>query len=325
MGVISGLSEINAIGHRVVHGGETYSEAVVIDDGVKAKITEYIELAPLHNGPGLLGIEACEALMPGIPQVAVFDTAFHQTMPEKAFLYGIDYKYYEKYQIRRYGMHGTSHKYVASEAAKMVGKPLEELKIVTCHLGSGASITAIDKGKVVDTSMGFTPLEGLLMGTRSGNIDPAAVLYIMEKDNLDVTAMNEELNKHSGVLGVSGGLSNDFRDLEDAMEKGDAAAQRAFDLFVYRIKRFIGSYMATLNGLDVLVFTAGIGENDPLVRSAVCQDMDALGIAINESLNDGVRGKLLDISAPESKTKVLIIPTDEELAIAQESLAALSK
>ena len=321
LAVVSDLKEIDAIGHRVVQGGEEVNSARVVDAELKELIKRYTPMAPLHNPAGLLGIEACEVNMPGIPQVAVFDTAYHQTMDKAHYMYAIPYEDYEKYGVRRYGAHGTSHKYVAHAIAEKLGN--KEAKIITCHLGNGASISAVKAGKVVDTSMGFTPLEGLVMGTRSGNIDPAAVLFLMDKLGLDADGMDTYLNKKSGLLGVSG-LSNDFRDIESAMEEGNERAQLAYDMFVLRVKQYIGNYMAQLNGVDAIVFTAGIGENDDLVRSSVCADLDGLGIAIDEAKNKGCREER-EITAAGAKVRVFVLPTNEELAIAQETLEALGK
>lgn len=321
LAVIDDLKEVDAIGHRVVQGGETVREARVVNEELKELIRRYTPMAPLHNPAALLGIEACETNMPGIPQVGVFDTAYHQTMDAAHYMYAIPYEDYETYEVRRYGAHGTSHKYVAQEIIKKLGK--DDLKIITCHLGNGASISAIKDGKIMDTSMGFTPLEGLVMGTRSGNIDPAAVLYLKEKLNLDDQGMDDYLNKKSGLLGVSG-ISNDFRDIERAMDEGNKRAQLAYDLFVLRVKQYIGSYFAELNGCDVLVFTAGIGENDDRVRRDVCLNMEALGIEVDEAQNEGCREERL-ISTEKSAVQVYVLPTNEERAIAQETIEALSK
>lgn len=312
-GVISDMNEISAVGHRVVHGGEYFSESIIIDEKVKETIELCAELAPLHNGPNLTGIKACERVIPHAPQVAVFDTAFHQTMPRQAYMYAIPYEYYEKHKIRRYGFHGTSHKYVAIRAAEMLGKPLDTLKLITCHLGNGSSITAIKNGKSIDTSMGFTPLAGLPMGTRSGDIDPAIISFIAEKEKISAAAVIDVLNKKSGVLGVSE-LSSDFRDLGDAA-KTDKKAELALDMFCYRIKKYIGSYTAAMNGVDAIIFTAGIGENNYELRSCVAGDISYLGVEIDEEKNK-VRGKDIDISARGSKVKTLVIPTNEELMIA---------
>lgn len=313
-GVVKDLSEINAVGHRVVHGGEKFAQSVLIDDEVMKAIEECIELAPLHNPPNIAGIEACQKLMPGTPQVAVFDTAFHQTMPAKAYLYGLPYELYEKYRIRRYGFHGTSHKYVSQRAAALLNRPLEELKLISCHLGNGSSITAIEGGKSVETSMGFTPLEGLKMGTRSGDLDPAIVSFIMQKENLSSEQVNDFLNKKSGVLGLSG-VSSDFRDIEDAAKDGNIRAQLALDAFAHDVKKYIGAYAAMLNGVDAIIFTAGLGENSIPMRENVCSGLDYLGVAVDLEKNN-VRGKEVDVSKAEATTRVLVIPTNEELMIA---------
>ncbi len=321
-GVVSDLSEIGAVGHRVAHGGEKNDKSALIDDALLKSIEECVELAPLHNPANLLGINACRELMPNTPMVAAFDTAFHQTMPEESFIYALPYEYYEKYRVRRYGFHGTSHKYVSLRAAKMLGKSVEELKIVTCHLGNGASVAAIKNGKCIDTSMGFTPLEGLVMGTRCGDIDPAIVTYIAEKEGLDNNGINDVLNKKSGVFGISG-VSSDFRDLEDAAEQGNKRAQLAIDAFAHRVKRYIGAYIAELNGADAIVFTAGIGENDKAMREKICDGLDNLGIKLDLAKND-IRGEEKVISTDDSKVKVLLIPTDEELMIARDTLKLAS-
>lgn len=313
-GVVKDLSEINAVGHRVVHGGEKFAQSVLIDDEVMNAIEECIELAPLHNPPNIAGIEACQKLMPGTPQVAVFDTAFHQTMPAKAYLYGLPYELYEKYKIRRYGFHGTSHKYVSQRAAALLNRPLEELKLISCHLGNGSSITAIEGGKSIETSMGFTPLEGLKMGTRSGDLDPAIVSFIMQKENLSSEQVNDFLNKKSGVLGLSG-VSSDFRDIEDAAKDGNMRAELALDAFAHDVKKYIGAYAAMLNGVDAIIFTAGLGENSIPMRENVCSGLDYLGVAVDPEKNN-VRGKEVDVSKAEATTRVLVIPTNEELMIA---------
>lgn len=316
-GVIESMSEIGAVGHRVVHGGENFSQSVVITDEVKEAIKECIELAPLHNPANIIGIEACEKVIPGVKQVAVFDTAFHQTMPKEAYLYGIPYEYYEKYKIRRYGFHGTSHNYVSGKAAELLGKPLEELKIVTCHLGNGSSVAAVKNGKVIDTTMGLTPLAGILMGTRSGDIDPAIVTFLMEKENLSIDEINAILNKKSGVLGISG-VSSDFRDLSAAAEKGNGRAEAALGMFCYGIKKYIGSYAAAMGGLDAVVFTAGVGENDSATRAAIVDGMEFLGIKIDAEKNK-LRGEAVDVSAEGATVRTLVIPTDEEMMIATET------
>lgn len=322
-GVIKSMNEISAVGHRVVHAGEKFADSVVIDDKVMAALKECIDIAPLHNPPNIMGIEACKEIMPDVPMVAVFDTAFHQTMPKEAYIYAIPYEYYDKYRIRRYGFHGTSHKYVSERAAVMLGKPLEELKIITCHLGNGASITAVNKGKSVETSMGFTPLEGLAMGTRSGDLDPAIVKFIADKEGLSIAQVDTVLNKKSGVLGISG-VSSDFRDIEEAAEKGNERAKLALEVYIHRVKKYIGAYAAIMNGVDAIVFTAGLGENSDIIRSDICKDMSFLGIELDEEKNH-VRGKETDISTAGSKVRVLLIPTNEELMIARDTkkLAAI--
>ena len=316
-GVIKSMSEIGAVGHRVVHGGEKFSGSVVIDEAVKEGMRECIPLAPLHNPANLIGIEACEKVMPKVPQVGVFDTAFHQTMPEEAFLYGIPYEYYEKYKIRRYGFHGTSHNYVSGKAAEMLGKPIEQLKIITCHLGNGSSVAAVKNGKVIDTTMGLTPLAGILMGTRSGDLDPAIVTFLMEKENLDIDGINEVLNKKSGVFGVSG-VSSDFRDLDAASKEGNKRAQAALKMFSYGIKKYIGAYCAAMGGTDAVVFTAGVGENDGAMRAAIVDGLEFLGIKIDAEKNK-LRGEAIDISAEGALVRTLVIPTDEEMMIATET------
>jgi acetate kinase len=321
-GVIKDMSEISAVGHRVVHGGEKFSGSVVIDDDVMEAIRANSELAPLHNPANITGIEACKRVMPTTPMVAVFDTAFHQTMPRESYIYAIPYSAYEKYGIRRYGFHGTSHKYVALRAAKLMGRPIEELKIVTCHLGNGSSITAVRHGKSVDTSMGFTPLEGLPMGTRCGTIDPAIIMFLMEKENMTYQQINHYLNKESGVLGISG-VSSDFRDLEAAAREGNERAKLALDIFAYSIKKYIGAYAAAMGGLDCVVFTAGIGENNPYIRQKACEGLEFLGIKIDEEKNQrmvGRMGREGEISTADSTVKVLVIPTNEELMIARETV-----
>jgi acetate kinase len=306
-GVIKSIDELSAVGHRVVHGGEKFAASVIINDEIKKSIEECCELAPLHNPPNLTGIEACEKIMPGIPQVAVFDTAFHQTLPEKAYLYAIPYELYEKYKIRKYGFHGTSHRFVSEEAAKLLGKPLSSLKIITCHLGNGASVCAVDGGKSVDTSMGFTPLEGLIMGTRSGDIDPAAVEFIMNKENITVKETLSIFNKQSGVLGVSG-VSSDFRDIEAAAASGNRRATAALDMFYYRVAKYIGDYAAAMNGVDAVVFTAGLGENSTAARANICAYLGFLGLAVDGEKNS-IRGKATDFATEDSKVRALLIPT----------------
>ncbi len=313
-GVIKDKSEINAVGHRVVHGGETFTGSVLITNEVMKALKDNIELAPLHNPPNIMGIEACKAHLPDTPQCGVFDTAFHASMPPHAFLYGLPYELYKRHKIRRYGFHGTSHRYVSHRAAQLMNRRLEDMKIITCHLGNGASIAAIDGGKSVDTSMGFTPLEGLLMGTRSGDMDPALVTYIMGKEELSISEMNTLLNKHSGFIGVSG-ESSDMREIENAVREGHKRAKLAFDIFTYRIKKYIGSYSAAMGGLDVLIFTGGIGENSSLVRRDVCANLRFLGIELHPKLNESATGEA-ELSSVSSKVKVLRIPTNEELVIA---------
>ena len=319
-GVVKDLSEIGAVGHRVVHGGEKFANSVVITDEVKKAIEECNDLAPLHNPANLIGINACQELMPGTPMVAVFDTAFHQTMPEKAYMYGLPYEYYEKYAVRRYGFHGTSHSFVSKRAAEILGKSYDDMKTVVCHLGNGASISAVLNGKCVDTSMGLTPLEGLVMGTRSGDIDPAILEYISKKEGLDIAGLMNMLNKKSGVFGLSNNLSSDFRDLETAADEGNKQAQVALDVFCYRVAKYVGSYVAAMNGVDTIVFTAGIGENAGLVRTKVCEYLGYLGITLDQEAN-GKRGEEIAISTPDSKVTVMVIPTNEELAIARETVA----
>ena len=316
-GVLKSKDEINAIGHRVVHGGELFTASTLIDDKIEAAIESVSDLAPLHNPPNLTGIRACKQHMPGVPQVAVFDTAFHQTMPAKAYLYAIDSALYDKHKIRKYGFHGTSHKYVSQQAAELLKKPLESLKIITCHLGNGASVCAVDGGKSVDTSMGLTPLEGLAMGTRSGDLDPAVIPFIMEKEGLTAQEVLDMLNKKSGVLGLSG-VSSDFRDLETAEKEGNEKAKNALDVFAYRVAGYVGRYACGMNGVDAIVFTAGIGENDTGIRAKVCAYLEWLGAEIDPELN-GKRGQALDISKGNAKTRVLVIPTNEELVIARDT------
>lgn len=316
-GVIKSLNEISAVGHRVVHGGEKFFSSVIINDEVMKTLEECVELAPLHNPPNITGIEACQQVLEGVPQIAVFDTAFHQTMPQKAFIYALPYEYYEKYRVRKYGFHGTSHKYVSERAAALLGKSVEDLKIVTCHLGNGSSIAAVDGGKVVDTSMGFTPLDGLAMGTRCGSIDPAVVTFLMHNEDLTTEEMDFIMNKKSGVLAISG-VSSDFRDLDAAVEKGNQRAQLALDVFAYQVKKYIGSYACAMGGIDAVVFTAGIGENNAPLRKDICEGLEFLGISIDDEKN-GARGQEIDVSKEDAKVRVLVIPTNEELAIAKET------
>lgn len=316
-GVIKDLSDIKAVGHRVVHGGETFAKSVLITDEVKKVIRECFDIAPLHNPPNLMGIEACQALMPNVPHVAVFDTAFHQTMKPENFMYALPYELYEKYKVRRYGFHGTSHYYVTHRAAAMLGKPVEQTKIITLHLGNGASMAAVDGGQVIDTSMGFTPLEGLVMGTRCGDIDPAIVFFIMEKLNMGPAEINNYLNKKAGALGLSG-VSNDFRDISEAAEAGNERAKLTLQVYVNRVKAYIGAYMALLNGCDCIVFTAGLGENAINIREMICENMDFLGIKMDKEKNR-VRGKEVDVATDDSKVRIFIIPTNEELVIARDT------
>ena len=321
-GVISDLSEIGAVGHRVVHGGEKFNKAVLINDAVKKDIEELSALAPLHNPANLIGINACEKNMPGVPQAAIFDTAFHQTMPKKAYMYGIPYEYYEKYKVRRYGFHGTSHDYVSARAAEILGKDRKDLKIVVCHLGNGASISAVKNGECVDTSMGLTPLEGLIMGTRSGDLDPAILDYIGEKENLSAKEVNTILNKKSGILGLSGGVSSDFRDIDAAIAEGNEKAKTALDTYCYRVAKYIASYAVALGGIDVIAFTAGVGENNYVVRKQVSDYLAFLGVKTDDEKLK-IRGEEIIASTPDSKITIMIVPTNEELAIARQTLALL--
>ena len=323
-GVVKSLDEIGAVGHRLVHGGEKFAQSVVIIDEVKAAVEECNDLAPLHNPANLIGVNACQKLMPNTPMVGVFDTAFHQTMPEKAYMYGLPYEYYDKYKVRRYGFHGTSHSFVSKRAAEIVGKSYDDLKTIVCHLGNGASVCAVLNGKSVDTSMGLTPLEGLVMGTRSGDIDPAILEFIAKKEGLDIDGLMTMVNKKSGVFGLSNNLSSDFRDLEAAAEEGNAQARVALDVFAYRVAKYVGSYVAAMNGVDTIVFTAGIGENDANVRAEVLSYLGYLGIELDEKAND-IHGEEAVISTADSKVKVLVIPTNEELAIARDTVALVSK
>ena len=319
-GVISSPDEISAIGHRILHGGTVYSDSIVVDEDVKRVIRECFDLGPLHNPANLIGIEACEAAMPGKKNVAVFDTAFGMAMPEKAYMYAIPHEYYEKYGIRRYGFHGTSHMFVSREAIKFGGLDPENAKVIVCHLGNGASISASIGGKCVDTSMGLTPLEGLIMGTRSGDVDPAVLQFICNHENIDINEMLNILNKKSGILGMSGGISSDFRDVEKAGNEGNHLAEVALEAFRYRVIKYIGAYTAAMNGVDAIAFTAGVGENDALARKLICENLAYLGVKIDEEANN-VRGEERVISAADSKVKVMLIPTNEELAIARETLA----
>ncbi len=313
-GVIASMSEIGAVGHRVVHGGEFFADSYVIDGKVLEALKMCTPLAPLHNPPNIIGIEACSKLMPGVPQVGVFDTAFHQTMPKEAYMYALPYEYYEKYKIRKYGFHGTSHKFVAKEAAKMLGKAPEDVNIITCHLGNGSSVSAVKGGKCVDTSMGFTPLDGVVMGTRTGTMDPAVVTFIMENEKLSAKETDAVMNKKSGVLGVSG-VSSDFRDIESAANDGNERAQLALDMFTYSVKKLIGSYAAAMGGVDAVVFTAGIGENNGALRAKIVEGLEFMGIEIDAEENKK-RGEALDVTKEGAKVKTFVIPTNEELMIA---------
>ncbi len=319
-GVIKDLSEIDAVGHRIVHGGEKFSQSVLIDDDVIAAIKECNDLAPLHNPTNLIGVNSCRKLMPDVPMVAVFDTAFHQTMPEKAYLYGIPYEYYGKYKVRRYGFHGTSHEYVANRTAEFLNRDIKDMKIIVCHLGNGASVSAVSGGKCVDTSMGLTPLEGLIMGTRSGDIDPAIMEYIAGKENLSISEVLNVLNKKSGVLGLSGGVSSDFRDLGEAAASGNERAQTALETYAYRVAKYIGAYAAAMNGVDAITFTAGVGENNIAVRAMIGSYLNYLGTAVDPDRNN-TRGEEKIISAEGSKVTILVIPTDEEMSIARQTVA----
>jgi acetate kinase len=317
-GVIKDKSEIHAVGHRVVHGGEQFTQSVLITDEVMSEIRNLIDLAPLHNPHNLRGIQACNKTLPNIPQVAVFDTAFHCMMPPTAYIYGIPHVLYKKYGIRRYGFHGTSHFYVSERAAELLGKPLNQLKMATCHLGNGASISAVNRGISIDTSMGFTPLEGLLMGTRSGDMDPAIILHIMGREELSLHEANTLMNKHSGMIGISG-VSSDMREIIDAANAGHTNAKLALDIYCYRLKKYIGGYAMAMGGLDAIVFTAGIGENSPLVRELTCQGLDFIGVELDKEKNSTAIGKEMIISSDSSRIKVLAIPTNEELVIARDT------
>jgi acetate kinase len=318
-GVIYDMSEISAVGHRVVHAGERYSESVLIDDSVLAVLEECVDLAPLHNPPNLLGINACRELMPNTPMVAVFDTAFHHTMPPESYTYAIPYEYYEKYRVRRYGFHGTSHKYVAERAADMLGVSLYDLKLITCHLGNGASVSAIKRGKCIDTSMGFTPLAGLVMGTRSGSVDPSIISFIAEKEGCTAEDVIGMLNTRSGMLGISG-VSSDFRDIDVAVQEGNARAELALKVFAHRVRYYIGAYYLEMNGLDGIIFTAGVGENDTNMRDIICNELGNLGIKL-DLIKNKVRGREAIISRDDSKVAILLIPTNEELMIARDTYA----
>jgi acetate kinase len=316
-GVIKDMNEISAVGHRVVHGAEKFATSVRINDAVMDALEECIEMAPLHNPPNILGIKACEKLMPGVAQVGVFDTAFHQTMPKHAFIYGLPYEVYKKHGIRRYGFHGTSHKFVSQQCAEMMGQKPEDIKVITCHLGNGSSVAAVKNGAVVDTSMGLTPLEGLVMGTRCGDIDPAILPMLMKKENMDADAIDSYINKESGVLGISG-VSSDFRDIEGAADEGNERAKLALDVFAYRVQKYVGAYAAAMNGVDAIVFTAGLGENSISMRESIAEAFGYLGAKIDKERNN-VRGKACEISTADSKVKLFVIPTNEELMIARDT------
>ncbi|CAM4293353.1 acetate kinase [Paenibacillus macerans] len=318
-GVLNSIDEIDAVGHRVVHGGEAFKSSALITGEVKSEIRRLFDLAPLHNPPSMMGISAAEANLPNVPHTVVFDTAFHQTMPEKAYLYAIPKVLYKKHKVRRYGFHGTSHAYVSKTAAEFLQRPIEDLKIITCHIGNGASLTAVKDGISVDTSMGMTPLEGLIMGTRSGDLDPAIVPYVMNKEELTMNEVNSMLNKHSGLLAISGS-SSDMRDITDGWEAGKPNETLAFEMYEYRLRKYIGAYAAAMNGVDVIVFTAGVGENSAIVREAVCQNLTYLGVEIDKELNKVRSGDPRRISTPNSKVEVLVVPTNEELMIARDTL-----
>lgn len=322
-GVISNVNEIAAVGHRVLHGGKYYSDSIIVNEDVKKVIRDCFDLGPLHNPANLIGIEACEAAMPGVPNVAVFDTAFHGTMPPKAYLYAIPREYYDKYAVRRYGFHGTSHSFVSKETLNFTGLDKDNSKVIVCHLGNGASISAVVNGKCVDTSMGLTPLEGVIMGTRSGDIDPAIVEFIANKENISLHDMITILNKKSGVYGLSGGISSDFRDIKAAMDAGNEKAIETIEAYTYKVAKYIGSYVAAMNGVDAITFTAGVGENSPYIRTMVCNYLGYLGLKLDEAANAKAIGEEMTISAADSKVQVCIIPTNEELAIARETLALI--
>lgn len=320
VGVISSLEEIDAVGHRVVHGGEKFASSVVITEEIVKAIEECNDLAPLHNPANLIGINSCKEIMPSVPMVAVFDTAFHQTMPKKAFLYGLPYEYYDKYKVRRYGFHGTSHDFVSNRAAEMLGKKREDMNIVVCHLGNGASVSAVKAGKSVDTSMGLTPLEGLIMGTRSGDMDPAIITYLSEKENISAKEVIDICNKKSGMLGLSNGVSSDFRDLAAAEESGNEYAKDALETYAYRVAKYIGAYAIGMQGLDAVVFTAGVGENNISLRAKICEYLSIFDTKIDDAKNN-IRGEEAVVSTDDSKVKIMVIPTNEELAIARETVA----
>ena len=323
-GVITDIKEISAVGHRVLHAGQVYSDSIVVNEDVKRVIRECFDLGPLHNPANLIGIEACEAAMPGVPQVAVFDTAFGQSMPKKAYLYAIPYEYYEKYGIRRYGFHGTSHRYVSRRACEILGVPYEDQKIITAHVGNGGSITAIKNGKSVDTSMGLTPVEGLLMGTRCGDVDAGALSFIMDKEGMDGAGLSDLINKRSGVAGLSG-ISSDMREIEAAVAAGNPRAIMTLNVYNYRIKKYIGAYAAAMGGCDILVWTGGVGENQWATRRAVCENMEYMGMKIDVEKNEGMRGEEMVISTPDSKVTIIVVPTDEEFMIAADTLEILDK
>lgn len=317
-GVIGDMSEISAVGHRVVHGGEMFSSSVIIDEKVKDALRECTPLAPLHNPANLIGIEACEKAMPGVPMVGVFDTAFHQTMPKEVYMYGLPYEIYSDYKVRRYGFHGTSHKYVSYRTAEILGKNIEDLKIITCHLGNGSSITAVQNGKSVATSMGFTPLAGTVMGTRCGSIDPAIVKYIADSKNISLEEVDKLMNKESGVYGISG-VSSDFRDLDAAVAEGNERAKLALDMFVYSVRKYIGQYIVQMGGVDAIVFTAGVGENDGKMRKAITENLEFLGIKLDTEKNAAIKGKEAVVSCEDSAVKIVVVPTDEEMMIARDA------
>ncbi len=319
-GVIKSLDEIGAVGHRLVHGGEKFACSTLITGDVIKAVEDCSDLAPLHNPANLIGVRACQELMPNTPMAGVFDTAFHQTMPLEAYMYGIPYEYYEKYKIRKYGFHGTSHSFVSKRTAELLGKPIEDLKIIVCHLGNGSSVCAVNGGKSVDTSMGLSPLEGLIMGTRSGDIDPSVMEFICKKENMDINGIMDVLNKKSGVQGLSG-VSSDFRDLQAGAADGNRRCEMAVDVFCYRVLKYIGAYVAVMNGVDAIAFTAGLGENDEIVRRKIVSRLGYLGITLDEEANENGRGKEVTISTPDSKVPVWIVPTNEELAIARETVA----
>ena len=322
-GVIKSMDAIDAVGHRVVHGGEEFAASTLITDEVMKALEKCSAMAPLHNPPNIIGINACKAIMPGVPQVGVFDTAFHQTMPAKAYMYALPYEDYEKYGIRRYGFHGTSHRYVSRRAAEFLGLPLDNLRMITCHIGNGGSITAIKDGKSIDTSMGLTPTEGLMMGTRVGDVDPGALVYLMQRTDLDADGLAKVINKQSGVLGISG-ISNDMRDIENGIKEGNERARLAMDMYEYRILKYIGAYAAVLDGVDVIVFTGGVGENQTGTREYLCRHLGYLGVTFDAEANK-TRGEEVVISGKDSKVKVVVIPTDEELMIAEDTAAIVSK